>query len=63
MNYPEREGLTRYAKEGYELKWRRDDKPRNDGEQPLLGEEHGIVFVYKVKDEHTALTLYKMRRS
>lgn len=51
------------AKEGYELKCRRDDKPRNDGAHPVLGEEHGIVFVYKVKDEHTAPTLYKVRRS
>jgi hypothetical protein len=63
LDYPARSGLkTRLEAEGYDIGWRRDDKPRNDDAKPVTGEEHGIVFVYKVRDPHTALTLYKWRR-
>lgn len=63
LEYPARSGLkARLQAEGYEVSWRRDDKPRNDGATPVIQEEHGLEFVLKVRDPETALTLYKRRR-
>ena len=63
LEFPARSGLkAKLEAEGYDIGWRRDDKPRGDDAKPVMGEEHGIDFVYKVRDLQTALTLYKWRR-
>jgi hypothetical protein len=64
IEYPARSGLKAMLEaEGYDIVWRRDDRPRADDAEPVTGEEHGMTFVFKVRDMTTALTLYKRRRS
>jgi hypothetical protein len=64
LDYPAESGLkSRLEAEGWDVTWRRDDRPRNDEAVPVTDEQYGMEYVYKLRGPDTDQTLYKKRRS